>query len=245
MNSTRLPGKALLDVAGAPLFERVIQRVRRCVLVDDIWLATTAESADDALAQAAITLGVKTYRGSTEDVLDRMYQTAKVSAADVMVRVTADDPLKDPGVTEMVIRRLLEEEGDYSSNTLVPTFPEGVDIEAITMDCLENAWRTAVLPSDREHVTPFVWRQPSLFKLVSVTHPQDLSALRWTVDYPADLEFARAVYQELGHRDTFEMGDVLQLLELRPELAEINAGILRNEGYHRSLEDERNSPQTL
>jgi len=239
LGSSRLPGKSLADIAGKPLVAHVIERMRACATVHDVVVATTSESSDDALARAVSSLGVTVYRGSTDDVLDRTCRAARDAGAQIVVRATADDPFKDPEVTDLVVRRLLDERADYCSNTLKPTFPEGVDIEAFTVRALERAWHEARLASEREHVTPYIWKQPEQFKLVGVTYASDLSRLRWTVDYPEDLAFARAVYAQLYHGEPFGMEAVLRLLERQPELARLNRGVARNEGYQRSLQHDR------
>src|ERR1019366_7701536 len=126
--------------------------------------------------------------GSAEDVLDRYYQAAREVGAGVIVRVTADDPFKDPVVVDQVAGRLMRDpQLDYASNTLEPTYPEGLDVEAFTFSALERAWKEASVPSDREHVTPYIRCNPEMFRTANVSHSPDLSALRWTVDYEADL----------------------------------------------------------
>jgi spore coat polysaccharide biosynthesis protein SpsF len=236
LGSSRLPGKALALLAGKPMFHHIVERLRTCATVHDLILATTDDPADEALVECAGALGVRTYRGSVDDVLDRMVGAGRSAGADVMVRVTGDDPFKDPEVTDLAVLRLLEDGAEYVSNTLVPTYPEGVDIEVVTMDALGRAWSEAQLHSEREHVTPYIWKQPDRFRLVNITHTTDLSSMRWTVDYPEDLAFARAVYDELYHGAVFGMRQVLDLLARRPELALLNQGIVRNAGYVRSLE---------
>ncbi len=239
LGSRRLPGKSLLDLAGKPLLQQVVERMRACRGIEDIVLATTGEPEDRPLLDLALALGADAYAGSVDDVLDRMYHAASLARAEVIVRITGDDPLKDPGVTDMIIDRLLHGGWDYASNTIVPTFPEGVDIEVFTCEALGRAWREARLPSEREHVTPFIWKHPDRFRTLNVTHTVDLSGLRWTVDYPEDLAFVRAVYGELYRGSVFGMDAVLALLERRPELARLNAGRIRNEGYDRSVAADR------
>ncbi len=237
MGSTRLPGKALLDLAGAPFLARVVERMRHCQTLDALVLATTTEPSDDPLVELAESLGVSVYRGSVDDVLDRFTQAARQADAALIVRITADDPFKDPQVTDHAVRLWLRQPDlDYVSNTLEPTYPEGLDIEVFTREALERAWREARLPSEREHVTPYIWKHPDRFRLLNFKHERDLSHLRWTVDYPEDLAFAREVYARLYRPgQVFLMEDILRLLEAEPELARINAGIQRNEGYLKSL----------
>ncbi len=246
--SSRLPKKTLADLAGAPFLARVIERMRHAETLDALVLATTAEPSDDPLAELAASLGVAVYRGAVDDVLDRFTQAARMVDAALIVRITADDPFKDPAITDHAVRLWLEHphELDYVSNTLKPTYPEGLDIEVFTRQALERAWREASLPSEREHVTPYIWKHPDRFRLLNFEYERDLSHLRWTVDYPADLTFARAVYARLYRPGAvFLMDDILRLLEAEPALARINAGIRRNEGYLKSLaEDEKRHQQT-
>lgn len=239
MGSTRLPGKSLADLAGKPLLQRVIERCQASAMIDDVWLATTTEAIDNALADLCGRIGVKVYRGSVDDVLDRFYQTARKATADVVVRVTADDPFKDPEVIDLAVRRLLRGGLDYVSNTIEPTYPEGLDIETVTFEALERAWKEARLASEREHVTPYIWKNPQWFQIENFLLDTNLSHLRWTVDYEQDLKFARAVYERLGHEGIFSMHDVLALIEKEPELATINQGIVRNQGYLKSLAHDR------
>ncbi len=238
MGSSRLPGKCLADIAGKPLLQHVIDRARASTHVSDVVVATTCEPADTPLVAHLRSWGVPYFRGSTDDVLDRFYQASSHREADVIVRITADDPLKDPAVVDRVIARFLDASVDYASNTLEPTYPEGLDVEVFTHQALVRAWREASLRSEREHVTPYIWSHPDRFRLLSVTNDRDLSALRFTVDYADDLVFVRAVYAELYRGRVFGLSDVLALLERRPDLLELNRGIPRNEGYLRSLADD-------
>jgi len=240
IGSTRLPGKTLAEICGKPLLLHVLERVRASRRIAQIVLATTAEPADQVLVTLARQCGHPTYSGSTTDVLDRFYQAASRFGLRVVVRVTADDPFKDPGVIDAVVERFLQGQPlDYASNTLEPTYPEGLDVEVFSFEALERAWHEACLPSDREHVTPYIWRHPDRFRLASVKLDRDLSALRWTLDYEADLEFARAVYQRLYRGQVFGMEDVLALLRAEPHLMKINESIQRNAGYLASLAHDR------
>lgn len=239
MGSTRLPGKTLEDLCGESLLGRILQRVRASRTVDDLVVATTTEDIDEPIVEAARTYGAGVYRGSVHDVLSRFYEAAKAASADIIVRITADDPFKDPGVIDLIVTRLLDDERlDYASNTIEPSYPEGIDIEVFRFSALERACREATLTSDREHVTPYIWRQPELFRIENVKHPVDLSKLRWTIDYPEDLTFAREVYSRLGDRGIFSMDDILRLLESEPHLSAINQGIERNESYNRLVQKE-------
>ncbi len=240
MGSSRLPGKTLVDIAGKPLLAHVIERVRACRVVQRIVVATTNEHVDDAIVSLSYDWNAEVYTGSTEDLLDRYYQAAVAAETDVIVRITADDPFKDPDVIDEIVERLLSEpELDYASNTLEPTYPEGLDVEAFTFEALTRAWEQATLPSDREHLTPYIWRQPDKFRVASVRRSPDLSGLRWTIDYEQDLEFAREVYARLYRGRVFRMEEILALLEMEPKLGQINQGFVRNAGYLASLKKER------
>jgi spore coat polysaccharide biosynthesis protein SpsF len=236
MRSTRLPGKSLAPIAGRPLLGHVLDRVRACECISRVMLATSEAPADQAILDFAQGEEVAAFAGSELDVLDRFFQAATQCSADIVVRITADDPFKDPVVIDAVVRRLLDSPGtDYASNTLQPTFPEGLDVEAFTFAALEKAWREARLPSEREHVTPYMWKNPERFQLTNVAHSEDLSALRWTVDFPEDLEFARQVYMRLFKGHVFGMREVLALLESEPGVRQVNEGHARNVGYLTSL----------
>jgi spore coat polysaccharide biosynthesis protein SpsF (cytidylyltransferase family) len=236
--SSRLPGKTVADICGKTLLEHVFERARACQRVDEVVLATTTEPADRQLIALAASLGIATYAGSTNDVLDRYYQAARRFCASTIVRITADDPFKDPEVVDRVIAAFQAEPLDYASNTIRPTFPEGLDVEVFSFEALETAWKGATKRSDREHVTPFLWRQPERFRLLNVTLDRDLSYLRWTIDYEPDLRFARTVYRELQPNSLFGMCTILELLDHEPALAQMNAGIERNAGYQLSLKQD-------
>lgn len=213
MGSARLPGKALALLAGKPLLWHVVERVRSGSLVSKVVIATTDRPGDAPILDLAAGMGVPTFAGSENDVLDRIYRAAVEADAKVVVRVTADDPFKDPAVLDKVAQVALEDSAlDYVSNTIQPSSPLGLDIEVIRIGALKRAWSDAVTPYDREHVTPFVYGHPGLFALRNVAHDVDLSQLRWTIDYPADLAFARAVYDRLHDTVMFRMDDVLNLL---------------------------------
>jgi len=236
MSSTRLPGKVLADVCGQPLLHHVVCRARCARTPDQVVVATSDRPADDAVVRFCEMSSVPCFRGSEEDVLDRYYQAARHFQAETVVRLTADCPLLDPDVVDRVVRAFGEGDRDYVSNTLDRTYPDGLDVEVFSFTALARAWREARLPSEREHVTPYIWKHPELFRLGNVKQEEDLSDLRWTVDEPRDLAFVRAVYRWLGPRSDFGMKEVLALLREHPELGRINAGIERNEGYRRSLE---------
>ena len=238
MGSSRLPGKTLEDIAGRPMLGRLVDRARAIPGVEQVVIATTDQPADRAILRFAEAEGLPASTGSEQDVLDRVYRAATRFGVSVIVRVTPDCPMLDPEVSGRVLAEFRRLEGavDYVSNVHPPTFPDGLDTEVFSLDALETAWREATLPSDREHVTPFIWRQPARFQLANIAHAEDLSSQRWTVDTAADLAFARAVYDAIGGAGRmFGMAEVLKLLAVNPGLRDLNAGQERNEGLARSL----------
>jgi spore coat polysaccharide biosynthesis protein SpsF (cytidylyltransferase family) len=230
LGSSRLPGKALADVCGEPLLGRVLTRAKAIPGIHGVVVATTTLARDDAICEAASAYGADSFRGSESDVLDRYYGAARKAEAAVVVRITADCPLLDPEVSGQVVAALGDGSADYASNIHPPSFPDGLDTEAIRFEALERAWLQATRPADREHVTPYIWRNPGSFRLVNLGGGNDLSAHRWTVDYLDDLEFVRAVYSRMGN-GTFGLSDVLQLLAEDPDVAALETGHSRNEAY--------------
>lgn len=221
----------MLDLAGAPMLTRQIERLKRARLIDRLILATSDRSEDECVEALARAAGLASYRGSLDNVLDRFYHAAEPWQPKWIVRVTGDCPLADWEVIDRCIRFTIDDEYDYGSNTLNPTWPDGLDVEVFTFAALETAWREADNQLQREHVTPFINRQPNRFRLGSFENAIDLSAFRWTVDEPCDYEFVCRLYEALyPHDPAFTTADVLALLTARPELISLNAGIERNEG---------------
>jgi spore coat polysaccharide biosynthesis protein SpsF (cytidylyltransferase family) len=229
-----------MTIGPQPLLGHVIDRIRGSRMVHEIVVATTTAPEDDALVEFGLQKKVDVFRGSASNVLDRYYKSAQRSAADLIVRITADDPFKDPEVIDMIVERLVgSHDIDYASNTLEPTFPEGLDVEVFRFSALARAWHEAKLPSEREHVTPYIWKNPDQFQTVNVRHTEDLSKLRWTLDYEEDLHFAREVYARLYRGHVFKMKEILELLAKEPELGRINHGFGRNAGYLKSIQSEQ------
>lgn len=244
MGSTRLPGKSLMDVAGKPLLLRGLERARAVPLIDEVVVATTEAAEDDVLAQRSAEWGYACVRGSAEDVLARYVKAARIAEAAHVVRITADDPLKDPGVIDAVIATYLRRDpaADYASNSLRPTFPEGMDVEVFSRAALERTSQEARLASEHEHVTPYIWKHPDRFRLVSIEDTEDRSELRWTVDHPDDLEFVRKVYARFPEDRVFGWREVLALIEKEPDLLHLNTAHPRKEGYLKSLRHDHTLP---
>jgi spore coat polysaccharide biosynthesis protein SpsF len=220
--SSRLPRKVLLPLLGAPMLTRVVRRVTRASRVDATIVATTTASSDDAIVALAEREGWLVARGSETDLLDRYVQVARAQAATTVIRITSDCPVIDPELVDDVVAALADGSFDYASNSLEPrTYPRGLDVEAMTMAALEQAWREDDDPGSREHATPYIYRHRELFRLGRVASPVDLSGHRWTVDTPEDYELIRRIYDRLG-RDDFSWRDVLAEIERQPALSDLN-----------------------
>jgi spore coat polysaccharide biosynthesis protein SpsF len=226
MGSTRLPGKVLMDLRGRTVLARVVGRLRRATRVDEIVVATTDCVADDAIVRECSRLGVSTFRGSEVDVLDRYYQAARLFAAGIVVRITSDCPVIDPQLVDETICIFHQQRGDYASNAFPRTYPRGLDTEVFTIAALEQAWRDAREPYEREHVTPYFYEHPELFRLVSQRGQIDYSQYRWTLDTAEDLELLHTIYARFDDGD-FSWSDAIQLMEREPELAELNSHVVQ------------------
>lgn len=234
MTSRRLPGKILAAIAGVPLLAHVTRRAQASGVFHDIVFATTTDPSDDPVETYCTAHGIRCFRGDPSDVLDRYAQAARAYGAGVIVRLTSDCPLLDPAVIKRVVGTFDPARHDYVSNAIRRTYPDGLDTEVFSLEALKRADKEARLPSEREHVTPYMHKHPELFRIAHVTQERDYSALRWTVDEPRDLDFVRAVFRELGD-GLFGQEEILALLERKPDLQHINEGIPSNEGYERSL----------
>ena len=241
MGSTRLPGKVMSLISGKPMLQHLIDRVRRCEEVDEIVVATTEMERDRPVRDLAGSSGVRVFSGSEDDVLDRYYQAAKANEAETIVRVTSDCPLIDPFLVDRIVRHFVNnaDKFDYVSMGRPNRYPNGLDTEVFSFSALERAWVEAELGSEREHVTPYIWKNEKLFRIGAVPSDRNLSHMRWSVDEQRDLEFVRQVYTHLYEDGkVFTMEDVLALLDRVPELARINEGIPRDAGYQRSLKQD-------
>jgi spore coat polysaccharide biosynthesis protein SpsF len=243
MSSTRLPGKVLKPLLGEPMLLRQIERIRRVCRIDQLLVATSVDASDDPLAALCERIRVACFRGSLDNVLERFYLAASEAnpQPEHVVRLTGDCPLADPELIDAVIEFHLAGGYDYSTNALEATFPDGLDVEVVRFACLQQAWQEATLPSELEHVMPFITRRPERFRIGHFKAPTDLSHLRWTVDNSEDFEFVSRVYEALyPTKPDFTTADILALLERYPELQEINVHIERNVGLKKSLiEDEK------
>ncbi len=228
MGSTRLPGKVLLKIKGKPMLVHIFDRLKRCQYIDHIILATSNSVQDYPLLDLAKKEKVEGFAGSEQDVLDRYYQAARQHRPDWVVRITGDCPVIDPEITDLVIKRHSEKHRDYTSNTVVRSYPRGLDTEVMTFEALEKAATEAFKPYEREHVTPYIFEHPKSFSIEQVlAEPRHLQPdLRLTVDTPEDLELIQEIFSHLYNTNPFFLVDeILNLMKQQPELSKVNAHI--------------------
>lgn len=229
MGSTRLPNKVMKPIGGVPMIELLLSRLSRSTEVHQIVLATSVDKRNKPLVEHVRKLGYFSVEGSENDVMDRYVQAGRAHNADILVRITGDCPLVDPDLVDDCIRQFKATGVDYLTNTNPPTYPDGLDIEVFTFNALKKAHNETSRSYDREHVTPYL-RESGHFTLGSVKNSRDLSALRWTVDEPADFVVVEKVFGHFFPRIDFTWEEVLKLQDEQPEIFAINEKIIRNEG---------------
>ena len=229
MGSARLPNKVMKLIGGIPMIELLLARLSKAKELNQIVVASSVDGRNQPLVEHVKKLGYACEQGSENDVLERFVEAARKHQADVVVRITGDCPLVDPELVDEVILRFKTAGVDYFNNISPPTYPDGLDIEVCTFKALEQASRETNKPYDHEHVTPYV-RESGRFKTAAMQHSQDLSALRWTVDEPADFAVIEKVFQHFHPRTDFTWSDVLNLQLQQPEIFHINQHLIRNEG---------------
>tara|TARA_B100000315_G_scaffold137631_1_gene126709 strand:+ start:641 stop:1282 length:642 start_codon:yes stop_codon:yes gene_type:complete len=197
MGSTRLPGKVLKKVNGKPLIEILLYRLSLSKKIDEIIMATSKSKENDLLSETVEKLGFAVFRGSEEDVLDRYYQAAKSYSPEAVVRITGDCPLIDAKLIDAVIQKYQQIGADYASNTMPPTFPDGLDLSVFSFNTLKVAWEEATSKYNREHVTPFM-RSNDKFKRTNLSNKEDFSTEHWTVDQPKDFEVISKIIEHFS-----------------------------------------------
>jgi len=223
MSSTRLPGKVLMEIMGKPMLELHIERIQRSTEISRLVVATSIGEEDNPIETLCRKIGVSCFRGSLDDVLDRFFQAAKFYQPKHVVRLTGDCPLADPAIIDRVIKLHLKHGYDYTSNTLPPTWPDGMDVEIFRFSCLKEAAKEAKLPSEREHVTPFIQNRPQQYALGNLSNKKDLSGHRLTVDEIFDFDKVKRIYAALHpQKSDFSLREILSLIESDPELSSIN-----------------------
>ena len=230
MNSTRLPGKVMLLLAGETMLARLLERLRRVKKANAVVIATTTNSSDDVIALWAQAHDVTCHRGSELDVLARYAEAAREAAADVVVRVTSDCPLLDPVLVDQAITAFEVGDCDYVSNMLPPTWPYGMAVEVFSIATLIQAHREAIQDAEREHVTPFIYWHPERYRLKNLTSPENLSHHRWTVDTPEDYQLVQLIFDSLYRiHPEFALADVLSVMQTHPDWMRINQHIAQKQ----------------
>ena len=233
IGSTRLPGKILKNLEGKPVIWHIWNRLMSVNQIDDVVIATSIESANNTLIECLEKYGIKYFRGSENNVLDRFYKAAKFFKADVVIRITADCPLVDPHWVGEAVQKIIDNSSiDYVGlaagagvlNDNINKFPDGLDTEVFKYEALNKAWKEAENKLDRgEAVTSYIWRNKDKFNTVTLYPDSDYGNFRWTLDTHEDYKFIKNVYKKLySKKNDFNMNDILELLKRMPELTEIN-----------------------
>ena len=234
IGSTRLPGKVMQKIDNVDIvLNYVINQVKFSKKIEKIIVATTDLTEDDKICESLSSQKIEFFRGSSEDVLDRYYQCAKKFSIDDIVRITSDNPLIDPNIIDLVINEYNNNKCDYASNTLHRTFPYGTEVEVFSFTSLEKAWNNAKKPSEREHVTPFIYNPQNRFILINTKHHEDLSYLRYTVDRIEDLKLVRKIIKNIPARPIL-IQDIIELYKSEPKIFETNKNV-KHDGYVSSL----------
>lgn len=231
--STRFPNKVFAHIDGKPLLWHVVNRLKYTTKIDDIIVATTVSEKDDKIEEWCKENNVHCFRGSEENVLNRYYSASEAFPSDYVVRITADDPFKEPKVIDAVITKLIEEGYDHVTNNLPPSFPEGLDCEAFKKSALDRSEKEAETAFEREHVTQYIYHHPEIFKIGNVSNGENLSYLRWTVDKDVDFEMVKAVYahRNPANKGILLMNEILNILKANPEIEKINSEVERSAMY--------------
>lgn len=242
MSSSRLPGKVMLPILGKPLLIRMLERVQAAGLIGQLVIATSTNTEDDEIEKLCKDENLVCYRGHLTDLLDRHYQVAKLYSADAVVKIPSDCPLIDPTLIDRVLQKFIDnDELDFVSNLHPATYPDGNDVEITSFAALECAWKDATKDYEREHTTPFIWENSDVFGIGNVEWETGLdysSTHRWTIDFPEDYEFIRRVYEELYPKNSsFRLNDILNLLNEKPEIADINSQYLGKYWYENHLNE--------
>ena len=240
--STRLPGKVLKEVDGQTLLQIHLERLNKCLKVDEIIVATTVNSEDDIIYNNALEWGFTAFKGSELNVLDRFYQSLKDKKPDWVVRVTSDCPLLDPELVDAIVNFAQDNSYDYVSNGMVEHFPDGQDVEVFKFSVLKKAWENAKLKSELEHVTPYIRNNSDgkgvdIFSSMNYACQDNYSHIRMTVDEPRDFDLIQHLIQQLGTEKSWL--DYTNYI-IQNDLTKINDKIIRNEGFMKSLKNDVN-----
>ena len=243
MSSSRLPGKVMLPILGSSLLYRMVERLQMIKNKAQVVIATSQDKVDDIIEVESGKMNLFCFRGDLSNDLDRHYQAAKLTGATTVLKIPSDCPLIDPRIIDEVLDFYFASSGnyDYVSNLHPATFPDGNDVEIMTMDCLEKTWKEATRPLELEHTTPYIWENPEKFRIANVawTTSKDYSmSHRFTIDYEADYLFIKRVFEELyPQKKDFSCEDILQLLEEKPEIYQLNAKYAGVNWYRNHLDE--------
>ena len=243
MSSRRLPGKVMIKVENEnTVLDCVLNQLQSSREIKNVVIATTDQKEDDIIVEFVKRRAIKYFRGSKKDVLDRYYQCAKKFSFSEIVRITSDNPLIDYEIADTVVKYFKLNNYDYITtelpfNTFHRTYPSGYTVEVFTFSALENAWKNAKLPSEREHVTPYFYKNKEIFRQTDIENSEDLSHFRCTVDTKYDLELIQKIYSNIKKRPIL-LSDVIKLLETNTEFVKINAHV-KADGYLRSLKEDK------
>jgi spore coat polysaccharide biosynthesis protein SpsF len=237
--SSRLPNKVLMKIdENQTILEHVIKQLSFSKSINNIIVATTKLKQDDVIENLVKKLGINIFRGDSSDVLDRYYQCAKQFNLENIVRITSDCPLIDPEIVDEVIKKYETEGLDYVSNTLIRTFPIGMDVEIFSFDVLKKTWSNATLSSEREHVTPFMRSKKMDFSIGNVENNEDYSKIRITLDRKEDYELIKKIINKFDKKPIL-IQDIIKLFQNQPELMKINENIKHDEGMQKSLKNDK------
>ena len=227
MGSTRLPGKSLLPIMGKSIIWHVINRVKQSNYVTAVILATSTSERDVPLLAEAKRAGALAFAGSEDDVLDRFYQAVKQRSSAILVRITGDCPLIDPVIIDKNISIFLKGGYDYVHSGV--TYPDGIgDCEVFSFAALEEAWKRTT-GTDREHVTPYIWKHPEQFRISTIEHDEDLSAYIFSVDHNEQYEAVCRIYEGVytpGER--FHLKDIMMYVRAHLKIHELTQHIERS-----------------
>ena len=222
MGSTRLPGKVLMDVTKEkPVLYYVINQLKHCKSIEKIIVATTTLQEDDKIVQFCMDNKVSCFRGDSKNVLERHYRCAEKFSLSKIIRMPSDKPLLDPEVVDEIVEIFNSNSFDYVTNFLPSTFPGGTEVEVLSFDSLKKSWGNAALPSEKEHVTNYIYNNRNDFRIFNVVNSEDLSNFRWAVDRIEDLKLVREIVSKI-HKNPILIKDILELFKNEPSLVEIN-----------------------
>jgi spore coat polysaccharide biosynthesis protein SpsF len=239
--SSRLPNKVMLSLCGKPLLLRMVERVMKAKLSGTVVIATSTNGEDDSIEELCYKEKLNCFRGHPTDLLDRHYFAAKKFHADAVAKIPSDCPLIDPKIIDLVYKYFLDHYFDFVSNLHPPSFPDGNDVEIMSFNTLETAWKESSKDFEREHTTPFIWEHPERFKIGNIKWKTGLdfsSTHRWTIDYEEDYIFIRTVFEELYFKNSnFDMFEILNLLEKKSFIADINSKFAGKYWYDNHLNE--------